>query len=261
MLSYSSLTKLLMYQWWCRGTFRGRGRQLWCWQVRAIWESKQWRPHRSSTLTNCSLFQLGRASDDTTPSTNHQDSTRGCGCLSVPVSRSSGKRSGCDQGRTVHCPHVLFQLFSKRTLWTSMLCRNDTCLWFGRTENRGCPTGPVHSGARSRRLFPSPRTLKSAFLFARDQTTQCRSSTLTGSSTSQCLRFLSRSWKPWSTFHRSKFSSALYYRSPPRVEDIGEVLPGRISECIVEGSTTKHWPSRQSKRHWKFHRNSILIKW
>ena len=38
------------------------------------------------------------------------------------------------------------------------------------TENRGCPTGPVHSGARSRRLFPSQRTLKSAVLFSLNQT-------------------------------------------------------------------------------------------
>ena len=53
-----------------------------------------------------------------------------------------------------------------------------------------------YTGAGSRRLFPSPRALKSGFLFARTQTTQCQSSTLTGSSTTQCLRFLSRSWKP-----------------------------------------------------------------
>ena len=49
---------------------------------------------------------------------------------------------------------------------------------------------------------------------------------------------------------QSRFSSALYYRSPPRVEDIGEVLPGRSVSSTVSllGSTAKHlcpiWYSR-----------------
>ena len=59
---------------------------------------------------------------------------------------------------------------SKGTLWTSFLCRNDKCLWFRKYRNpAGCLTGPVHSGPRSRRLFPSPRTLKSAFLCSPNQ--------------------------------------------------------------------------------------------
>ena len=131
---------------------------------------------------------------------------------------------------TVHCSFVLFQLCSKGILWTSMLCRNDTCWCFRWIEKRRCPTGPVHSGNRSRRLFPSPRTLKSAFLFARTRTTQCQSSTLTGSSTSQCLRFLGRCVE--AVKHIAQ--ELLQQRVVLRVGDIGEVLPDRISECIVD---------------------------
>ena len=91
--------------------------------------------------------------------------------------RSSGKRARCNQVRTVHCPDVLFWPCSKGTLWTAIFCRNDKCLWFRSTETSGCPTGQVHSGFR--RLFPSARTLNSAFLF---------------SSSSTCIPYLPWSW-------------------------------------------------------------------
>ena len=126
----------------------------------------------------------------------------------------SGKRACCVPASTVHCPFVLFQLCFKGRLWTSMLCRNDTCWCFRWIEKRRCPTGPVHSGNRSRRPFPSPKTLKSAFFFARTRTTQCQSSTLTGSSTSQCLRFLGRSTGVASTARCT--SCGRYWRGAPR---------------------------------------------
>ena len=101
----------------------------------------------------------------------HQDSTWGCGCLSVPVSRSSGKRSWLP----------IRQERSIALMCCSSCVPKEHC---GRPCCVATTKCPVHSGVRFRRLFPSPRTLNSAFLFARTQTTQCRSSTLTGSSTS-----------------------------------------------------------------------------
>ena len=88
--------------------------------------------------------------------------------IAIPVFRSSGKRARCDQARTVHCSDVLFRPCSKGTLWTAIFRRNDKGLWFRSTETGGCHTGQVHSG--SRRLFPSSRTLHSAFLFSSSST-------------------------------------------------------------------------------------------
>ena len=54
-------------------------------------------------MSSCSLFQLGRPSGDAKPSTNHQDSLRGCGCLSFQLARSIALLCCSSNVRKEHC--------------------------------------------------------------------------------------------------------------------------------------------------------------
>ena len=95
------------------------------------------------------------------------------------------KRACCNQARTVHC-----RMCRSSRVPTTLACASEV------QKTVEVPQVQYTQELDLDDYAIAKKTLQSAFLFARTQTTQCRSSTLTGSSTSQCLGFLSRSWKP-----------------------------------------------------------------